>query len=402
MADQLFSSLSNVLVVVLVARVMNPEEFGRFALGYTVLTMALALTRAYLGTRLSLTPDRASAKRLTANLVASMALCGPALALVVLGLSAAATGVASLGVLAIVAVSTPIVCAQDLLRFGAVASGRPWVALVSDGFWVAMMVLPFALRVTLSPTAALLLWSGSAVGALGLALVLTRQVPRLAAGLAELRRRDRVGESLTFGAVVATAGSLWVLLVVSQVISSTAAGSLRGASTAMGPVNVLMALGGLSLTPALVRRRRNQDLRFCIVTAAVLGGLTLLWGTLLLLLPERAGMAAFGASWSGIRSVLPWTLVEYVLLSVAAAAVLGLKVRFRSGPLIRERATLAGATALGGTAAALITGEVWAVAAALAVAATAAATVGWLYLLRGPVPVGPLNDERVPLPAGQV
>lgn len=392
--DQMLSSVSNVLAVVLVARVLQPDEFGRFALGYAALTLVLTLSRSYFGARISLAADRSSAQQTAVDAVAALGVLAPLLAGAVFVAAALAGGGQSLLLAAIVAVTTPIVCMQDALRFGAVSAGRPGGAVLSDGAWVLAMALPFVTGRDPSASQALALWLGAALLALLVALAATGLRPRLRAGLAQLRRRDDVGESLTFGAVVTSAATLCVLLVVAAAISPAGAGSLRGAATAMGPVNVLLAFTALGLTPALVRRSRAGDLRFCAATAAVLAGLTSLWGAVLLLLPAAAGRAAFGPSWDGIRGVLPWTVAEYLGLCLAASAVLGLKVRRQSVQILRQRAAAAFITVVGGGLAAVVLGEVWAVAAALAVAATVSALVGGRQLLHRPA-----RDRRLGEPA---
>lgn len=382
LADQVVSSVSNLLVVVLVARAVSPTTFGQFVLGYAVLTLTLGLSRAYFGSRVSLAPDMQEARRLTGALVAGMLVISPLVALAVLAVSTLATEGQAPLICAVVAVATPIVCVQDVLRFGAASGGRPLAALLSDGVWVLVMAVPFALSLQLGAVSALMLWAGGSALALLVALIAFRERPRWRAGMRELRRRENVGASLTLGAVATTSATLLVLLVVSNTLGPAAAGSLRGASTAMGPVNVLLAFTALGVTPVLVRRARHGDQRFCLAVAAVLVGLVLAWGAVLLLLPERLGTAAFGSSWGGIRNVVTWTVVEYVFLAVGAAAFLGLKVRQRAGDLIRSRAVAAAATVVIGSAVATSVRDVVAVAAGLAVCALSMAGTAWFLLLR--------------------
>jgi O-antigen/teichoic acid export membrane protein len=392
--DQAFSSLSNVLAIVLVARVLDRNDFGRFALAYSVLTLVLALSRAYFGTRVSLA-DRSQVRRLTAKLLGSLILLAPLAMLAVLGVSAVAAGGQSLYLVVIVAVATPIVCIQDIVRFGASATGRPMAALLSDGLWCAVMAVPLVLRVHWSAPATLGLWLGAAVLALAVALLVFRAVPDFAGGRAELRRKDAVGSSVTVGAILATVAFLWVLIASARIIGPSAAGSLRGAATSMGPVNVLIAFTALGLTPALVRRDRRHDIRFSSLTAASLGGLTLLWGTVLLLLPNRWGSAGFGESWTGVRHVLPFTVVEYTAASVAAGATLALKVRQQSRLLLWQRGLAALVVVVLGTSLGLITHQATGVAAGLAAGAIVAVLAGWLPLLRGAAPARERQGQPV-------
>jgi O-antigen/teichoic acid export membrane protein len=374
--DQGMSSVSNVLAIILVARSLSADDFGRFALGFAVLTAVLTLTRAYFGTRVSMVKDPVDGLSMTGSLVGALVLVGPALALVVMAVSLAGTGGASVGVLAIVAVATPIVCIQDVVRFGAVASDRAPVALVSDTVWVLLMLLPFVLGIDLSPSAALLLWFGAAVVAMIVALVLLGEVPHFRSGVTELKQRHAVGESLTYASVISVVAALWIVFAASQFVGAAAAGSLRGAAAAMGPLNVLIAYSALGLTPLLVRRDRSRDLSYCSVVAVAMGGLTLAWGAVLLVLPNGWGQALLGDSWTGVREILPWIVAEYVGLTVAAAVVLGLKVRQRSRDIVVQRVASGVVTVVGGGAAAVFVGTTWSIAAMLVVAAWASVFVG--------------------------
>jgi len=179
------------------------------------------------------------------------------------------------------------------------------------------------------------------------------------------------------------------LFVVGKVLDPASAGSLRGAATAMGPVNMLLAFVTLGLAPALVRRSRGNDLRFCASAGALLAVAALLWGAVLLFLPTSWGVSAFGQSWSGIRSVLPWTLSEYVCLCVAAAATLGLKVRAGTRALVRQRLVSSGVMVVAGSAWAFTFQSTRGVAAMLALSAAVLAGLAWTQLLRS-VPPGRL------------
>lgn len=382
LVDQGMSSVSNVLAIILVARSSSAAEFGRFAVTFTALTVALQLSRSFFGVRVSLADDVGSAHTMTKSLGGALVLLSPLVALAVLVVSLLAVGTASLSIVVIGACVTPVVLVQDIVRYGASASDRPVAALASDTVWVAIMAAPFVAGADLGPTAAVLLWAAGAVAAMGVAIVLASAVPALRAGVEELRRRHRVGESVTIGSVIALVGVMWTVLVTTWFIGPAAAGALRGATTTMGPANVLTSFSALGLTPALVRRPRTKDVPFCASTSVALGGLTALWGLVLLVLPTDVGQALLGESWAGIRGVLPWTIVEYTMLAVAAGAFLGLKVRHRGSQLVVQRAAAGFVTIVGGTVVAVAVGQTWAVAAVLALAALVSAAVGWTQLLR--------------------
>ncbi len=395
LGDQVLSSVSNVLAVVLVARAVSADQFGTFALGYSFMTVVLSLTRAYFGTRVSLVEESGAAHALTRDLLGSVALIAPVMAIAVFALSSLAAGGNSVEILLVVALATPVVCLQDVARYGAVASGRPWAAVWSDGVWVLLMLVPFVLGDRLRAAVILWLWFGAAAVALLVALLALRVRPDLHGGRRELRTRHAVGEATTWGSVIGSVGALWILFMASAAISPAASGSLRGAATAMGPVNVLLAFIGLGLTPMLVRRARARDLRFCALTGLVIGGAAALWGIVLLLLPTWLGQALFGESWSGIRTVLPVTLVEYVMLCVASAAMLGLRVRHQARDILLQRIVVGTVTVVGGAAVAFATRSTIAIATLTAAAGVVSAVLAWFLLARRRGDLGPLAAPDV-------
>ncbi|NLT55943.1 MAG: hypothetical protein GXX79_15610 [Actinomycetales bacterium] len=379
-ADQGASSLSNLLAVVLVARALGEQEFGRFAIAYAILVSALGVSRSWFGTSISLRTTREAVRAETAASLGALSVLSPLLLLVVMVPAWAVTDGRDAVLTCLVAVSTPVVCLQDALRFGAVASRRPGVALASDLTWLLAMAAIFPVANRLGAAVLLSAWTAAAVAALLVALVGLRVRPDLRAGVRALRSIDRTSGSVAYGTVVMQGASILVVSAVGASISDAAAGSIRGAGTLVGPLNVLLAFVNLALTPALARRSRSADRRFCLLTATGVLAVVIVWGAMVLALPDRWGTALLGDTWDGARSVLPFTVLEYVGVGLAAAWTLGLKVRGEAGRLIRQKTVVAMLTAALGVTAALAVGEVRAVSLALAVSAGVGAAVGWWHL----------------------
>jgi O-antigen/teichoic acid export membrane protein len=374
--DQGFSSVSNVLAVVLIARTLDAGSFGRFALAYSLLVVFLGLSRAWFGTRLSLVLEPSTAVAEGRRVLGALVILAPLLVIIVLACGYLLTGRGDM-ILLVVALATPIVCMQDALRFAAVAAGRQGAALVSDLAWTVALVALVPIGGRLTSSAILALWLAAAVVALLIIAGALRARPELGGGWAVLRSRHRTAESISFGTLVTQGASLVVISVVSAVISLTAVGSMRGASTLLGPLNVLIAFVSIALTPMLVRRRRPGDLRFCSAVAATMLFLVAVWGLVVLTMPDRWGEALLKDSWQGARSVLPFAVLEYCALGVGTAWVLGLKVRHEAGGLFRQKLIVAVAMVAAGCAAAAWSGDVRMVSAGLAVAAGIGALLGW-------------------------
>lgn len=391
LVDQVVSSASNLLAVLLVARSLDADGFGRFALAYAIVVAGLGVSRSWFGTRLSLVDDPGAVAAEVRRATGALLVLAPALVLVVLVPSWLLTAGSDPVVLVAVSLAAPVVCLQDALRFGAVSQGRPAVALASDAVWLVVLLAALPLAGRAGAGAVLGLWLGAAVAALVVAAVALRVVPDLRGAGRYLRTRHPTSESLSYGTLVTLGAGLVVTSTVTVGLGPAAAGALRGASTLMGPLNVLHGFVNIALTPALVRRGRSGDVRSCAAVAGALVAVVAIWGTVLLLLPDDWGRVLLGDSWAGASTVLAFTVVEYVGVMAAVAAVLGLKVRHEAGMLVRQKTVVALLTVLGGCAAALLAPDVRWVAAALAAAAAVSAVLGWRHLRA--------SARRAPLPA---
>jgi O-antigen/teichoic acid export membrane protein len=325
LADQALSGLSNFLAVALIARSATPEAFGHFTIVFALFLTFLQLARRWWGTRLSMTPSPAAALAELRRQLAATVLVTPVAACVLALPSLVLTQGRALATIGVLAVALPVVVAQDLCRYAAVAARRPLVAAVSDLVWVVVVAVGYAFRPPMA--AALTVWLGGAGLALLVALVALRLLPAWAYGLSALRERHHVSEVSGLTTVGSALVSYAILGLATLSLGAAAAGTLRGASTVMAPVNSLFAFVGLAVLPAAFRIPPSGQVRLVARTAALLAGGSAAWGAFLLVLPGHVGELLLGDTWDGARSVLPWTILECAGLGVGVAVVLGFQAQ---------------------------------------------------------------------------
>ena len=380
MADQVLSSLSNVLVVLAVARSSEVDMFGRFALAYTVVTAGLAVARGCLGTPLLLQAGAPATERqrsvglsMTAGVALGLAFAIAALATLAL------SGDVGLGWA--LAVGTMVLVVQDVLRFALLSAQRPAEAAAYDALWAVVAGGVYAATValpgTLSPTTILLFWAGGGLlSAIGLAFA-SRATPSVR-GLVGWWRED-AGHRVRFGleAGIGTTASLLVLSVATWLVGPDSTAALRGAATLMGPLSLLMAAIPLTVIPraragrvppaAIWRRLR--------VIAAGMSAIALLVGVGAALLPKAIGQLLLGPSWEVTSHVLPFTGLEYAGVAWLSVMYTLLRAVGRSDRLLRHRILYAVASVV----ATVVAGVVWQgtrpIAAGLALAAVSCAAV---------------------------
>jgi O-antigen/teichoic acid export membrane protein len=378
--DQGLSSASSILVVLVIARVYPTAGFGRFAIAYSVLVLALALSRAYLGTRLSMTDTVEQCRELTRTFVGALLILALPVAGVVYLLSLAFAG-ASSGLIWAVTCATPLVLVQDLVRFGAIASNSPRAALVSDLVWFSLMAVVFLLPLGPGPLV-LVLWVGAIAASLATGLVAARLKPLFRGSVQRALEWDAVAASMAWGALMAHGGQLAVTSIAALTLGPQAAAALRGASTLIGPLIVLFGYIDVALTPALLRRSRSGDIAYGTRIAVSMAVLAAGWGVALLLLPEDWGRAALGDSWTITSHIMLITIAEYIALSLASGSALALKVRRKARLLAWQKFWMAALSVGCAVVGIALFHDVAGIAAGLAVAGFAGAAIGWSGLLR--------------------
>ncbi|MER7668053.1 hypothetical protein ABTY61_06250 [Kitasatospora sp. NPDC096128] len=385
LADQAVTSMINFAVGIYVARELGVHAFGVFSLAWltygVVLNVSRGLATDPLMVRFSGVPEatwRAAAARSSGTALAVGAALGALCLLVGLGLGGdVGPAFASLGV------ALPALLLQDSRRFAFFAAGTGQKAFANDLVQGVALVpaMVVAARVGTVP-AFLLAWGAAAAAAAGYGFLQSGVRPRVTEARGWLReQRDLGSRYLVENVSLSGAGQLRAY-GLGAIVGVGAVGAVRGAELLQGPF--LALLMGLSLVTvaeaARVLRRTPERLgRFCFLLGGGQAGAALLWGSALLLMPDRAGQLVLGDVWhSASQLILPATLgvAGAGLGSGAAAGLRALAAARRSlrCQLFASACYLGGG--LGGAAAAGTVGSAWGVAAATG----CGAAVWWLQL----------------------
>ena len=341
LADQVMANASNALFVLLVAGASSSSAFGRFAVGYSVLVFAVGVWRNGLSYHVSLRAgDSAGLEDESNRAVAVTLLTSPVLAaliLVIVGIGPGANPALAWGL----ALATPFVLTQDLLRYSAVAAGRAPIALVSDSAWTGFLVVALVLRIQGQLTASELigLWVVGAVVACGILGLALRTSPRFA-GSRTWIRQSWLGRTHLVTAGVISGLSVPVTAAVVAVLAGPAvAGGIAGAGVLMAPTNTLVAWLSLTLL-ARAAHLSDQDSRATFIRAGLAtAALTLVWGFALLLVPDWLGEALLGQTWPSSAEAIPIVGLQYgvgVLASTGGLLLvaLGLSRAFLASALV--------------------------------------------------------------------
>ncbi|MEV4195262.1 hypothetical protein [Streptomyces toxytricini] len=384
--DQAASSATNILVVVLAARLSTAAGFADFSMVYVAFSVLLGLNMAYVGqsTVLEKDPERLGA-------VCRSALGFTAAAAAAAGAVLAATGAllpgdAGAAFLALGLV-LPAVLLQDGLRYCFSALRTPERALAADALRLVCAVAALLVQPAGSaPGRLVLVWGLSALPALALGLLLLR--PYVRGARADLRpylRRGHLGQRFAVEFAVGNGASQLAVLGLGVFATPLAVGALRGATTVFGPLNVLFNSANAFGPPVVGRASGKRGvIRITAAMGAALAVLGAAWGAALYALPDAVGRRLLGDTWQAASALLPATGAQYAVMGLGTCALLTLRVLSPKATLSLQVvfSLLSVGFLLGGYALAGVAGAAW----GLALGSAAKAAAAWLRAARLPVP----------------
>lgn len=341
--DQILSSVTNSLIVVLAARRLSSGDLGGFAVAMSAAMICIGLARTLTSQPVTILysgTGSADLRRAIRRAVAHGAVLALAAGVVVSVLGVVVAGGSLGGGLVVVGAGLVMLLTQDTLRFAFFALGRPWGAAISDLVW--LLVVAGALFWNASTPASLLTWW---VAGAGVAAAVSVVHIRLWVG-ASARSFSATGwfkehRSLTSGlladSVLVTLAGQSMPILLGLVASLEASGHYRVAQTAIGPMATVMTGSAIQLLPALVREnspagRRGASRSFSVRFASMSLGYT----ALILVAPTNVVDTLFGDSWASARA----TAVVLGLSTAAAAVAQGALLLMRAGADSRRIARL--------------------------------------------------------------
>ncbi|MCX5194273.1 hypothetical protein OOK31_10250 [Streptomyces sp. NBC_00249] len=397
--DQAASSATNILVLVLAARLSSASGFADFSMVYVTFSVLLGLNMAYVGQSVVLEKaERLGPVCRSSVLFTAAASAVAALVLAAVGLALAGSAGRAFLALGLV---LPLVLVQDGLRYCFSALRAPQRALAADALRLVCVVAALAAQPSGASAGRLVLvWGLSALPALALGLWLLR--PYVAGVRAELRpylRRGHLGQRFVVEFAVGNGSSQLAVLGLGVFATPLAVGALRGATTLFGPLNVLFNSANAFGPPVVGRASGKRGVvRLTALMGGVLAVLGAGWAVVLYALPDRLGRQLLGDTWTAAAALLPATGAQYAVMGLGTCALLTLRV-------LNPKATLSLQVVFSLLSVALLLGgyAVWGVAGAawgLALGSAAKAGAGWLRVARqGARPQDGAAPETAPAPA---
>ncbi|MEU6853688.1 hypothetical protein ABZ901_27650 [Actinacidiphila alni] len=334
-ADQGVAAFTNIIVLVVAARLSSAAAFSVFSMVYMVFTVLLGINVSYVGQALVLERGADRVRAACRSAAAFTAVASAVIGLTMAGALAFVPGGTARG-LAVLGLVLPIVLTQDGLRYCFSALRLPHYALAADTVRLAVAVPALAMQPHGAGAVRLVaVWGLSAVPALLVAAALL--APKVKGAPVDLRtfvRRGHLGQRFVIEFGVGNATSQLAVVGLGLFAAPLAVGALRGATTLFGPMNVLFN-SATAFGPPLLNRVRGADdkVRATAVLAVVLAWIAASWTIVLMLLPDHVGRQLLGDTWAASSSLLAASGSQYAGIALGTSALLTLRV-------LRPKATL--------------------------------------------------------------
>lgn len=334
-ADQGVAAFTNIIVLVVAARLSTAAGFAVFSMVYMVFTVLLGIGVSYVGQALVLERGEGRVRAACRSAVTFTAVASTVIGLCMAGALSFVPG-GTAGGLAVLGLVLPIVLTQDGMRYCFSALRLPHYALAADTVRLAVAVPALAVQPHGAGAVRLVaVWGISAVPALLVgAALLWPKVRHAPVDLRAYVRRGHLGQRFVIEFGVGNATSQLAVVGLGLFAAPLAVGALRGATTLFGPMNVLFN-SATAFGPPLLNRVRGTDdkVRATAVLGIALAWVAVAWTVVLMLLPDHIGRQLLGATWASSSALLPASGSQYAGIALGTSALLTLRV-------LRPRATL--------------------------------------------------------------
>jgi O-antigen/teichoic acid export membrane protein len=404
LVDQAVSSLTNAALALVVAGNVGNADFGAFSIALFTFGFVIGVGRAMICDPFVIhysDVDRRRRRRGAREASGAAATYGLVTGLVCVAVGLSVDGHAGAALVAL-GLSLPGLLVQDCWRYAFFAAGRPRDAAVNDTVWAVVQFTAIGTLLVTGHTSVFLLtlaWGWAALVAAVVGAFQAGVLPQLSATAGWFRATRDLNVRLGLDYIVNMGAVNLSIYLIGGIVGLIAVGSIRAAQVLLGPLQLLsfglsaFALPLLSTIAAAGRRLRR-------IAVGLSGGIMLVsvvWVTVLLLLPRSIGEALLGESWAGAGAVLLPIGIVMIATGTTTGPRVGLKALRRADVLLRVTVVQAPFILALGVAGAVLDGARGA-AVGYALADILGATLIWAAFLRADAERHAGADDVVRLP----
>jgi O-antigen/teichoic acid export membrane protein len=309
--DQVLSSLSNFVVLIIVARSLPAEGFGAFALAMEVYVVAIFIGRGLASDPLAAahaSDDADQARWAVRSGGATVVLATTAILVLVASAGFLVGGQLGKCLLAL-AIFLPGLALQDFMRYALIVRGQAKGAFLNDLFWMVAQIPLLLVAIGYDGGSAALMCAWGLAGNLAALLGLAQAKTWLAGvrnARAWLSKHRTLWPYFLLDNVVVRLTTLALVVLISIVTNLTEVAGFRAAMTIYAPFTILgRGVVGVAV-PELARRRDDPFAvrRAALAIAWFMTPFPIVWAVLSLMMSDSLGEAFLGDSWAEARPLL--------------------------------------------------------------------------------------------------
>ncbi|MFZ0664731.1 MAG: glycosyltransferase, partial [Acidimicrobiales bacterium] len=346
--DQAFSSASNFVVGVAVARIAGPVGLGGFALAYACWNILAALHRSLITDPMAIENDAIHPEahfRMRRGLASEVILAlVTAACLVVIGIPMFFLGQRTFG-LSLLAVIPwlPFLLVQDYWRWTGFMRREPGKALMNDTVFNIVQGACFvavAVSGIHSVVIVIASWGAGATAGAFYGLWQFKVRPTMHGGIEGLRERFHLGKWLAANSIAGWASSQASVLLAGFILGPVGLGALRAAQTLVtGPALVLIQAGGSVGLPEASRALKDrgwQGLRRVSVFVSAMGVLSIgLVGAVVVVFGGQLLKLTYGPAFTSYWPASEFFSLGFLITSIGLGPILVLKTSRNTRALFR-------------------------------------------------------------------
>lgn len=326
--DQGVSGLSNVLMAVMAARMLDVQSFGLFWIVFLFFVVAVGGTRPLVGDPLLILAEKPESQ--AGDALGSGILLGFWLSLItiLIGLGShfwdARLGYAFV----VLGLCVPLLVLQDLGRYLAIAQQRPAFALLLDLVWLAVMGIGIGLLIAANAQSLWQFvgaWAGAGAVA-GLLVLREFRRTRIRFRLTWLRASWNFSWRYLVSHLTSQGSALATAVISTAILGAHAVGAIQAALLTQRPFTVFvvaaMATGVVEISRG--PRERRAIYGAAVKITAITTVVAALNGLLPFVMSDRMGRALLGESWHAAQPLFLAAATQTVMMGLLSGARAGL------------------------------------------------------------------------------
>lgn len=306
------TSLVSLLITILVARQDGPTALGVFGISFAVLSLARLFSREVGINRALSSPDD-SVERQAAYTRALLVAVAVSFPMIVVGI------VIVQPIVIITGFVVPGYTAYNFLRLLTMTDGKITRGLLADTILLVSVGLA-SLGVLYFDGSSLIVLASWAIGLIIGCVLLQRELQLSISISARAARSSYTGASFGIQSLFGSGAVHFSTFILASIFGPVLVGALRGASTVLGPVNLVTSSVGTVAIRQIAAASAVSRPRTMLGWFGISSGVALVGASGIVVAMHYFGSTLMGDSWGVVQPLIIWVSLDAVIVATETAA----------------------------------------------------------------------------------